>query len=221
MSELARVLEVEVMDSDDEARSYDAMDHAAVNDAFARAVIATGADLSRTLDVGTGTARIPLALATLAPHANIVAVDLAPSMLVVARENVAAAGLSSRVELVLGDAKGLAFDDGAFSTVVSNSIVHHAPEPSRLFSELVRVLAKGGALFVRDLLRPRDRAELDALVARHAANDTEAQRRLFFDSLHASLTLDEVRALVAPLGVPASSVAQTSDRHWTVSWRRA
>jgi hypothetical protein len=31
------------------------------------------------------------------------------------------------------------------------------------------------------------------------------------------LTLDEVRALVTPFGFDASTVQQTSDRHWTWS----
>jgi len=30
----------------------------------------------------------------------------------------------------------------------------------------------------------------------------------------------EVRAMVAPFGVPASSVTQTSDRHWTLAYIR-
>lgn len=220
MSLLPRVLEPEVMDDDAEARAYDAMDHGAVNDAFAAAVVATGADLSRTLDVGTGTARIPIALVGRAQRAHVVAVDLAKSMLDVARENIAAAGFSSRIELSLGDGKGLAFADASFTTVMSNSIVHHVPEPRRLFAELVRVVAPGGRLFVRDLFRPHDRAELDRLVGIYAAADTDQQRKLFADSLHAALALSEVREMVAPLGVPPECVNETSDRHWTLSWLR-
>lgn len=219
MSDLARVLEPEVMDDAEEARAYDAMDHAAVNGAFVEALLASGADPRRTLDVGTGTARIPIELVARRPEARVVAVDLAPSMLDVARENVRRAGLEAAIELRLGDGKGLAFDDGAFTAVMSNSIVHHVPTPATLFAELARVTAPGGTLFVRDLLRPRDRGELDALVALHAAHDTEQQRQLFADSLHAALTLDEVRACVAPLGIPAEAVSRSSDRHWTLCVR--
>ena len=40
-----------------------------------------------------------------------------------------------------------------FGAVMSNSIVHHIPEPASVLAEMVRVAAPGGLLFVRDLLR--------------------------------------------------------------------
>jgi len=38
---------------------------------------------------------------------------------------------------------------------------------------------------------------------------------LFRDSLHAALTLEEIRSLVVELGYAAETVTMTSDRHWT------
>ena len=60
MSLDARVLEPEVMDSAEEARDYDSMDHAAVNEAFAAAFLSIWNGRNPILDVGTGTAQIPL-----------------------------------------------------------------------------------------------------------------------------------------------------------------
>ena len=73
----------------------------------------------------------------------------------------------------------------------------------------------GGMLFIRDLLRPPTKDVLDNLVARYAGDANPHQRQLFADSLHAALTLEEVRALLASLGFDAETVQQTSDRHWT------
>jgi ubiquinone/menaquinone biosynthesis C-methylase UbiE len=219
MSTLARQLEPEVMDNDQEALDYDAMGHEQVNSVFVDDFLALAPGLGRVLDVGTGTARIPLALWRRAPGARILGVDLAASMLAVGRRNVAAAGAGGAVELALADAKGINHERGAFSAVISNSIVHHIPEPGAALGEMVRVLAPGGVLFVRDLFRPRNEAELQGLVARHAASDTPAQRALFEASLRAALTLEEVRELVAPLGIGADDVNETSDRHWTLAWR--
>ena len=217
---IERVLEVEAMDDAAEAEDYDAMDHTAVNAGFVDDFLAATPSLERVLDVGTGTARIPLELVRRAPTASVTAIDLSEAMLAVARRNVEAAGALGRVTLVRGDSKGIYLPDGACSSVISNSIVHHIPEPARALAEMIRVLASGGVLFVRDLFRPHDRGELDRLVAVHAARDTERQRKLFADSLGAALTTVEVRAAVLPLGVPASAVSATSDRHWTLSWRK-
>jgi hypothetical protein len=84
---------------------------------------------------------------------------------------------------------------------------------------MIRVVGPSGLLFVRDLLRPESAAELDQLVAVYAADANTHQRRMFGDSLHAALTLDEVRALGVAFGVAADCVQQTSDRHWTLCWR--
>jgi proline dehydrogenase len=84
-----------------------------------------------------------------------------------------------------------------------------------VFDEIVRVAAPGATIFVRDLLRPPDTATLRKLVDTYAGNANEHQRAMFADSLHAALTVEEVRNLVAVHGFPATSVLQTSDRHWT------
>lgn len=222
---LPRVLEPEVMDTPEEARDYDAMDHAEVNARFCDDLLASG-PVRRVLDVGTGTAQIPIALCARAAEAEIVAIDLADHMLALGRENVARAGLSARIRLERVDAKALPYADGAFETVVSNSIVHHIPSPEGVLREMWRVTAPGGRLFVRDLHRPSADAEVDRLVAlyggvRPSAEELTAsfdhQLALFRASLHAALTVDEVRALVAPLGIAPAAVAMTSDRHWTLS----
>jgi ubiquinone/menaquinone biosynthesis C-methylase UbiE len=150
----------------------------------------------------------------------VVATDLAEHMLRVARRNVELAGLSHRIDLVKADAKGARdlLPDASFDVVTSNSIVHHIPKPGPLFAEMLRLLAPGGLLFVRDLERPETEAALQKLVATYAANDTPKQRGLFEDSLRAALTVDEVIDLVAPLGIPATCVQRTSDRHWTLAF---
>ena len=95
----------------------------------------------------------------------MVAIDLAQHMLDLGRENVARAGLADRILLERVDAKGTPYEDGAFGATISNSIIHHIPEPARCLAEMWRVTAKGGLLFVRDLHRPDGDTEVDRLVA--------------------------------------------------------
>jgi ubiquinone/menaquinone biosynthesis C-methylase UbiE len=214
MTPLTRVLEPEVMDSPEEARDYDAMDHGAVNRAFVTDFLAVWDGRGPILDLGTGTAQIPIELCRRHPTAQIVAIDLAEHMLQVGRENVRRAGLDDRITLQRVDAKHLP-NATLFGAVISNSIVHHIPEPAGVLAEIVRVVAPGGTLFIRDLLRPADEATLARLVATYAGDANDHQRQMFADSLHAALSLDEIRALVAGLGFPADTLQQTTDRHWT------
>ena len=226
---LSRVLEPEVMDTADEARDYDAMDHVDVNARFCDDLLARGALPSRILDVGTGTARIPIELCSRENTVQVVAIDLADHMLAVAKENVAKAGFATRVVLERVDAKQMPYDDGSFGATVSNSIIHHIPEPEAVFREMWRVTKPGGIIFVRDLHRPDSEEAVDRLVALYGGTPPadpaltksfENQRFLFRASLLAGLTIDEVAKMVAPLGVSRDAVKMTSDRHWTLATKK-
>src|SRR5919199_708131 len=100
---LPRTLEPEVMDTPEEARDYDAMDHAAVNRLFVDDFRAAWDGGGPVLDVGTGTAQIPLELCRQVPGVRVVGVDLATAMLDVGRQNVTRAGLAGRIELCPAD----------------------------------------------------------------------------------------------------------------------
>lgn len=223
---LPRTLEPEVMDSFDEARDYDAMDHSAVNAQFAADLLGAAAQCGvlpradgnawlECLDLGTGTAQIPIEICRRHPRVRIVGIDLAVHMLYLARDNVELAGLRDRIRLDLVDAKALPYRQGSFDAVISNSIVHHIPDPRLVLGEAVRVVRPGGLIFVRDLLRPQSEADVKRLVATYAAGANAHQQAMFANSLRAALTLEEVRELAAALGLSASNVNQTSDRHWT------
>jgi ubiquinone/menaquinone biosynthesis C-methylase UbiE len=212
---LSRVLEPEVMDTPEEARDYDAMDHSAVNRAFVADFLAVWDGRSPILDVGTGTAQIPIEFCRHSGGGDVVAVDLAEHMLALARENVRRAGFEGRIRLERVSGRAISYLDGAFAAVMSNSIIHHIPEPRDCFAEMVRVAAPDATIFVRDLLRPRDDPTLRHLVDVHAGGANEHQRKMFSDSLRAALTLREVQATIADLGFEPDGVRQTSDRHWT------
>jgi len=213
---IPRVLEPEVMDTPHDASDYDRMDHSEVNRRFASDFISACPHLlGPILDVGTGTAQIPIELCRQHPAVVVHAIDLAEEMLKLAIANVTAAGLSARIRLEKANGRQLPYPDGQFAAVVSNSIIHHIPHPFECFAEMVRVCAAGGTLFVRDLLRPHSNEQLEHQVATYAGDANPHQRLLFADSLRAALTLAEVQTLVVELGFDRDTVRQTSDRHWT------
>ena len=217
---LPRVLEPEVMDSADEARDYDSMDHSEVNWRFAANFLDAWTWENRILDIGTGTAQIPIELCRQSSIPRITAIDFADHMLALAQQNVEAAGLTDRIGIEKADAKRLPYPDGHLGAVISNSIIHHIPEPFICLAEMHRVCAAGGLLFVRDLIRPVDEAMVRHLVNTYTVGANDHQSRMFADSLRAALTLSEVRELVGRLGYAAETVQQTSDRHWTWSTPR-
>ncbi len=226
---LLRTLEPEVMDAVNDAADYEAMDHGAVNTRFVDELLAASLEDCRqtydaehddpptidVLDLGTGTAQIPVLLCQRELNLRVLAVDAAHEMLLLARLNIEIAGLRDSIQLDWADCKELPHADELFDGVISNSIIHHIPEPLLVLREAVRVCRAGGLLFIRDLARPDSAEMVDYLVQQYAGTENAHQQQLFRDSLHAALTLDEVRALVGELGFAPEIVQLTSDRHWT------
>lgn len=215
---LPRILEPEVMDDPTEAIAYDAMDFRVVNQDFADLVTATYAqEEALVLDLGTGTAQIPILVLQQRPKWTIKAVDFAESMLALGSKNVAAAGFSRQIELVFEDAKQLTWVDQSFDVIISNSLIHHLPDPLPCFREMRRLLKPQGKIIVRDLFRPDSIAEIERIVASAEGPGFDAhQRKLFRDSLHAAFTIPEIEAITQGAGLTAAQVYQSSERHWTL-----
>ena len=213
---MKRILEPEVMDTREEAEAYDAMDHSAVNTVFVERVVELGASEGHFLDLGTGPAHIPIFLAQRCPEIRITGIDLSVNMLTLGEQHVAEAGLADRIALECVDAKALPYPDQSFDGVISNSIIHHLPDPMAAFREIGRVIRPGGLILIRDLMRPDTPEAAQALVDRYAADDTPYQKKLFYDSFLAALTIPEIEAMLAQTSLTDAIVVQSSDRHWSV-----
>jgi ubiquinone/menaquinone biosynthesis C-methylase UbiE len=215
---LPRVLEPEVMSTAEEAGEYDEMDFSATDQLFAEraAQLVRGASgpVDLIADLGSGNAKIPLAMCPLLPAAiRVCAVEMSPEMLAVAARNRTRDGVS--LHLVAADAKRVPFADQSVGMVTSNSLVHHIPDPRAVFLEIARIARPGAPILIRDLVRPETQGALEKLVETHAARWSPLQRTLFSDSLHAALTLEEVRELLDECGLADVQVTQVSDRHWS------
>jgi len=97
---------------------------------------------THVLDVACGTGNLAIPLAR--QGCVVTGVDIAPNLLVQARERAAAEGLAARFDE--GDAEQLPYDDASFDAVVTMFGAMFAPRPEVVASELARVLKPGGLL---------------------------------------------------------------------------
>ncbi|MFT3663359.1 MAG: class I SAM-dependent methyltransferase [Gordonia sp. (in: high G+C Gram-positive bacteria)] len=93
-----------------------------------------------TLDVGCGTGFFALQLAALGHRT--VGVDLAETMLALAREKAAKAGLDTVFQR--GDAEELEFPDQCFDLLTARHLIWTLPDPAKALREWARVLRTGG-----------------------------------------------------------------------------
>jgi SAM-dependent methyltransferase len=101
----------------------------------------------RWLDAACGPGVVSRALAQLALEVH--GVDATPAMVELARREAAALGLR-RATFSVGDVTALSLSRASFDGAVSRFSIHHIPVPSRLFSELARLVRPGGKIVLAD-----------------------------------------------------------------------
>ena len=120
--------------------------------------------------VGTG-----LDIPHLPPGPRYVGIDITPAMLARAEKR-AQQRPELDIELRLGDAMDLPFDDRSFDAVILHLILAVVPDSQRALAEAARVLKPGGRILIFDkFLRPGERAWLKRMLnplLRHVATRT-------------------------------------------------
>jgi arsenite methyltransferase len=106
---------------------------------------------TRVLDLGSGAGTDSLVAAQMVgPEGSVTGIDMTPEMLATARA--AAEEMGARnVEFVESEAERLPFADSSFDIVISNGVIDLIPDKDAVFSELFRVLTRGGRLQIADV----------------------------------------------------------------------
>jgi SAM-dependent methyltransferase len=176
-------------------------------------------DCVGVLDVGTGTAQIPIEICSRRGEIRCTAVDRAARALQTARRNVEQAGLSRVIGIAQAEADSLPFADASFDAVISSGLLHHVSNQPAVLSEMARVLRPGGLLLIRDTLKGSDAGQIARILSRNSGGTCCTQRAVQND-FHAMLNIDEVREMALAAGLPSASVRQAGRRHWTLAFRR-
>jgi ubiquinone/menaquinone biosynthesis C-methylase UbiE len=186
------------------ARGYDRGVQAGLREVFAALVsdlLDEMASARRALDAGCGPGQFTILTAERLPSLEIWGIDLAPTMIELARAHAAESPARERLHFEVADVTRLPFPDAHFDAVLSSGSIKHWPDAQAGLRELHRVLAPGGLAFIGEMNRL---APPDA-VARHR----KLIRHWFFHLIYPrvfrkGLTPDEARAVFerSPFGAP-------------------
>lgn len=138
------------------ARAYDRGVQAAFRDIFPKLVedlLDEMRSVRRALDVGCGPGQFTILIAEALPDVEVWGIDLAPTMIELARRHASESSAAGRLHFEVADAEKLPFPDGHFDAVLSSGSIKHWPNPSAGLREIHRVLAPGGRAFVGEMNR--------------------------------------------------------------------
>ena len=149
------------------------------------------------VDVGTGTAVLPIRLAAmpLFERAYFIGTDLFADMVDTARTAIGAAGLADRIRMEEYDVHSMPFDDNSVDYIISRSTIHHWADPVQAFREIYRVLRSGGKAILHDPRRDPNPEFLEQFNAKRRAAGFEP------NDLSEKYTADEVTAFLNAAGI--------------------
>ena len=152
------------------------------------------------LDLGSGGGiDVLLSARRVTPGGKAYGLDGSPDMIVLARDNAAAAGVAN-AEFLPGHIEDIPLPEAAVDVVISNCVVNLSAAKPRALAEAFRVLRPGGRIGVSDIiasegLDPAQRAEAERLTG----------------CTTGTLTASEYRGLLLAAGFTRITIAPTSD----------
>ena len=215
---MQRTLEPEeIMDKEENVLAYAQANFSSTNQKFVNDLIKKYPDVKIVLDLGCGPADIPIRLAQALSKAHITAIDGSKKMIESAKAAVTKAKLNNHITLIQSYLPGLPFKSKTFDAIISNSILHHLPDPNVLWEEIKKLGRSGAVIFVMDLLRPDSPKKAKEIVKQYAENEHPVLKEDFYNSLLAAFTLDEVKEQLKKANLPNLNAEIISDRHWLIS----
>jgi len=212
-----RILEPELMEEEQQVSAYAKADFREENQGFFERFREYFPDFSdgHLFDLGCGPGDIPIRFARALPNCRVTGVDASAPMIRLAEQAVAEAGLSDRVAFRCERFQDIAGANVA-DAVISNSLLHHVPNPLQFWNRLRQFVKPGSPVLVMDLLRPESTEEARAIVDRYAANEPDILQRDFYNSLLAAFTEDEITSQLARMNLTRLLIDIPDDRHWVV-----
>ncbi len=212
-----RILEPELMDDPTQADAYARADFEDENQEFVERFKEYFPEFVQgtVLDLGCGPADIPIRLAKLYPACQVIGIDASAPMIRLGEQAVKDFALADRITLRCERYEEIAGARLA-DAVISNSLLHHLPNPLQLWQKIRQLVRPGAPVLVMDLLRPDSPEAAQAIVDQYAADEPEILRRDFYNSLLAAFTEDEIGSQLARMNLTRLLVDIPDDRHWVV-----
>lgn len=204
------------------ARGYDRGVQAAFREVFPALVGDLLEELRsarRILDAGCGPGQFSILVAESLPEAEVWGIDLAPTMIELAKQHAGESPARERLHFEVADVARLPFPDARFEAVLSSGSIKHWPDPVAGLRELHRVLVPGGRAFVGEMNR--------LAPARAVAAQRQRLRHWLFRLIYPrvftkALSPDEARAVFgdSPFGPPASERMLLDGCFWLFEARK-
>ncbi|RJQ49629.1 MAG: class I SAM-dependent methyltransferase [Nitrospiraceae bacterium] len=212
---MERIPEPDLMDDAEQAKAYSEADFSEPHEAFVQHFKSRFPDFltGEVLDLGCGTADVIIRFARSFPEARITGIDGAQAMLDIGIADVKRKGFEHQINLRKCMLPDKNISDRKYDAVISNSLLHHLPDPFVLWQTVRQCARPGVPVFIMDLLRPDTVKSAGDMVQKYAADASPVLRKDFFNSLLAAYSVQEIQQQLEDSGLTNLIIDVASDRH--------
>lgn len=137
------------------------------------------------LDLGCGRGNETIQAAILTGiEGKAVGIDITQAMIDAAHANAESIGISN-AWFIKGDIENIPFDEAVFDAVISNCVINHVKGKNKVYSEILRVLKRGGRFVISDVVSKNPLPE-------EIKNDPEAWAQCFGGAITEKEYLDSI-----------------------------
>jgi len=201
------------MDDAAQALAYAQADFSEPNNLFIDLLVRHGGEIfaGQCLDLGCGPGDICFHIAERFPDLNVLGIDGAQEMLLLAKQKD-----NQRVRFEQHVLPSSQLPGNYFDVITSNSLLHHLHNPDVLWQTIVTSGKPGSQIFIMDLIRPDNKQQADEIVEKYTGNEAEILKADFYNSLLAAFNPEEVNQQLREAGLANMQIKIVSDRHMLI-----
>lgn len=119
------------------------------------------------LDLGSGTAEIPIKLVQQIPEIKeIIAIDASQEMTSYAKKETNLLNLEKKIKIVKGKIPGIEkkLKPFSFDIIFSSLLLHHMPDPFFFWEEIKNLSNRNTSVFILDFIRPKNKESAKKII---------------------------------------------------------
>jgi ubiquinone/menaquinone biosynthesis C-methylase UbiE len=171
----------------------------------------------KALHIGCGAAAFENLLCDKLEFARFHGLELSPTLLRIGEAISSRFGYSDRIFLKTWDNDLLPYPDNEFDLVISLSSMHQWKNPEKTFPEIVRVLKRGGSVFISDIRRDQFYLPFYFYVQKMGTSFGKEIAQNLMNGYKASYTVSQIRELLESQGMNRWNI-EKNGKWFNIAW---
>lgn len=171
----------------------------------------------KALHIGCGTAAFENLLCDKLEFARFYGLEMSPTLLRIGEAISSRFGYADRINLKTWDNSLLPYQDNEFNLVISLVSMHQWKNPEKTFPEIVRVIKRGGSVFISDIRRDQFYLPFYFYAQKMGSSFGKEIGQNLMNGYKASYTVSQIKELLDSQGMNSWNV-EKSGMWFNITW---